>query len=104
MKSTYRLILVVLFFSCRNPLRPGPDYVKSDTIRMATQSPRDTILIHDTVEVQCDSLENVIRDLNTELFINRFKVERVKYYLNICKRRPTQRKFLMSWIDRSIQQ
>ena len=40
--------------------------------------------------------------LKTELFIANFRLERVRYYIKICKRHPKQTKFLVSWIDRAI--
>jgi hypothetical protein len=47
-------------------------------------------------QCNCDSLK-------TDLFVARYKIERVRYYLKICKRNPSQTKFLVSWINRAIQ-
>lgn len=51
----------------------------------------------------CDSLKKLNDSLLTRLLIEKYKLERVKYYLKICKRHPTQTKFLVSWIDRAVQ-
>jgi hypothetical protein len=58
---------------------------------------------------ECDSViraGNVLlkqRDsLIRELFIAKYKVSRVKYYLAIANRKPSQAKFLRSWISRAI--
>lgn len=64
----------------------------------------------DTVRVQtyinCDSSNKVLTDsikvLREQLFINRYKVERVKYYLNICNRNPKQSKYLKGWVRRAV--
>jgi hypothetical protein len=60
----------------------------------------DPILEHSKIptvqQCNCDSLK-------TQLFVARYKIERVRYYLKICKRNPSQTKFLVSWINRAIQ-
>jgi hypothetical protein len=74
------------------------------------------IRIHDTLcisvvdHAKLDSLRHVIAELhntvdslNTQNFISNYKVERVKYYLKICLRNPTQDKFLKGWINRAVQ-
>lgn len=47
-------------------------------------------------QCNCDSLQ-------TQLFMAKYKIERVRYYLKICKRNPKQTKFLVSWINRAIE-
>jgi hypothetical protein len=47
--------------------------------------------------------KKTIDSLNTELFLSEFRVERVRYYLNICIKNPSQDKFLKGWIKRAIQ-
>lgn len=37
-----------------------------------------------------------------ELFIAHYKINRVKYYLAIVNRKPSQAKFLRSWITRAV--
>jgi hypothetical protein len=31
-----------------------------------------------------------------------FRIERVKFYVKICQRNPTQKKFLLGWVNRSV--
>lgn len=45
---------------------------------------------------KCDSLQ-------TALFQAQFKVNKVRYYLKICLKNPSQDKFLKGWIKRAIQ-
>lgn len=40
--------------------------------------------------------------LKADLFLSNFKVEKVRYYLNICLKNKTQDKFLKGWIRRAI--
>lgn len=60
----------------------------------------DPILEHSKIPVEaqrnCDSLQS-------RLFVAQYKIERVRYYLKICKRNPKQTKFLVSWINRAIE-
>lgn len=41
--------------------------------------------------------------LRTALFQAQFKVNKVRYYLKICLRNPSQDKFLKGWVKRAIQ-
>jgi hypothetical protein len=70
----------------------------------------DTLCISVVDHAKVDSLRHVIAELhntvdslNTQNFIANYKVERVKYYLKICLRNPTQDKFLKGWINRAVQ-
>lgn len=58
---------------------------------------------HDTLHYNCDSLKRQNDSLKTKLFVANYKVERVRYYLKIAIKNPSQTKFLKSWISRAIQ-
>ena len=80
------------------PIKGDSIGAKSETFvqKIDTFSRKSEIIIRDTVIVHdCDSLK-------TRLSLANFKLERVKYYLKICQRRPSQTKFLVSWINRAI--
>lgn len=53
---------------------------------------RDSII---KIKVSSDSLK-------TKLFLSNYKIEKVRFYLSICKRKPTNDKFLKGWISRAI--
>lgn len=56
----------------------------------------DTVFFFNRIEGSgCDSLR---RRLNTE----HLKYNRIKYYLDICNRRPDQSKFLRGWLNRVV--
>lgn len=44
-----------------------------------------------------------IDSIRNMLHLYKFKIERVKYYLNICLKNPNQDKFLKGWIRRAVQ-
>jgi hypothetical protein len=50
-----------------------------------------------------DSLKHVTDSLTRKLFVAEYKLQRVKYYLNIAIKNPSQTKFLKGWIKRAIQ-
>jgi hypothetical protein len=61
-----------------------------------TNRPSDTLtVINPPVITPCDSLR-------TALFNANYKLTRVKYYLHIAIKHPSQQKFLTSWISRAI--
>lgn len=68
----------------------------------------DTVVFRDTIVVEVvsksyDSLLAVIKKKNDSLFLERFRLERVKYYNNIVKKNKSQLKFLSGWISRAVQ-
>lgn len=65
---------------------------------------RQVIIIRDTIylEKKYDSLQVVIKKKNDSLFVERYRLERVKYYNGIAQRNSSQRKFLVGWINRAV--
>jgi lysozyme family protein len=45
---------------------------------------------------------NAINAANSELLLYKMVNEKIKRYINICKKKPSQNKFLLGWITRSI--
>lgn len=68
-----------------------------DTIRL-----KDTIYIGVTPQV-CIRMQKQRDSATTALFIANYRVERVRFYLNICMRDKTQDKFLKGWVRRAIE-
>ena len=73
----------------------------------------DTVSVFDTIPVlTCDAMfpdtffipcghEGLIDTLSARLFRAEYKIERVKYYLNLAQNK-SQEQFLKGWIKRSI--
>lgn len=53
--------------------------------------------------MKVDSVQMENRELKKKLFIANYKVEKVRYYLNICLKNNSQTKFLKGWIKRAIE-
>jgi hypothetical protein len=107
------LLLIVLCTAGCIWLDRSEKPVKEDTICIEPIS--DTVAkIPDTVIAvpavsNCDSivtqnalLQKHIDSLNNALFGAKYKIERVKYYLAIVNRKPSQVKFLRSWVTRAV--
>jgi hypothetical protein len=77
----------------------------SDTVAMIPYNNFDTVPITsecDAVIFENSLLRKRIDSLNTALFISGYKVERVRYYLKIVNRKPSQLKFFKGWITRAV--
>lgn len=119
-----------LILSCTDPKKPQitvslneihlNEVHKQDSIRISELTSINT-RYNDTIcvlRLNLDSVRSVqIKDplfvlkskndtLKTHLFVSNYKVERVRYYLNICLKDKTgsQDKFLKGWIRRAIEE
>lgn len=109
------LIILLAFIGCNNPkpVAVQPQGVDSCTIYRQ----RDSLLIVDlngrladmslaasSPEIQgAEGLRIENDSLRSKLFLVTYKVERVRYYLNIALRNPSQDKFLKGWVKRAIE-
>lgn len=83
--------IMVIFFACSNQTK----YTPVAQVHVIDTIPQNVYV--------CDSLHRTIDSLKNRLFISEYKVQRVKYYLNITLRNPSQTKFLKGWIKRAVQ-
>lgn len=89
------LLILSLFFAgcCRETLCPTcPEpiaMVRTDTVQV--------------IIIRNDSLQAKVDSLKTELFLAKYKIEKVKYYLAIVRRNPSQQKFLRGWVIRAVE-
>ena len=81
MRKTFITILLVVIFS------------------MAAMANPDTT----NYKLKFDSLVVVNSQLRSELFLSNYKIEKVRFYLNITLRRPILTKFLKGWIRRAVE-
>ena len=99
------VLLLLMFFSCKPHFKSEPEQVDSATIAESylfdhSRLSQDTTYIE---IVSCDSLLMVIDSLKTQLFLSNYKVEKVKYYLKIVDKNPSQVKFLRGWMRRAVE-
>jgi hypothetical protein len=93
MKTLFSLSIIigVLMVTLYKPL---PISHSTFTIQPSTSLNTDTCRV--------DSLQHTIDSLSSKLFLAEYKIQRVKYYLNIAIKNPSQTKFLKGWIKRAI--
>lgn len=50
--------------------------------------------------------KNVVDSINTVIpyddFINARRAEKIKYYINICEKNPSNKKFFFGWVKRTM--
>lgn len=110
------LILIVTLFSCKNKSRADEVplvTVDSLVIVQPIHAYYDTVLngierdmaIKDSIIFSLQSVQTnkkLVDSLRNALYAANFKLERVKFYLNICLKNPTQDKFLKGWLVRAV--
>lgn len=102
------ILFSILLMACANnaALIPVKDTTYDDQIQ---DSPRIQKISFDSIiSIRVDTSEySALRrendSLRTALFQAQFKVNKVRYYLKICLKNPSQDKFLKGWIKRAIQ-
>lgn len=63
----------------------------------------ELILLKEELRKTKDSLRIINNDtINGELFVAKYKLERIRYYRDICVKRPTNKKFFMGWVNRVL--
>lgn len=112
MKYLFIIAALLMFLGCSNQSIPP-------TILRTVQLPckPDTVFVHDTAyEMNRDVIDslrykifilentgNLVDSLRFALFNEKYKIARVRFYLKIAIHKPSQTRFLTSWISRAIQ-
>lgn len=104
------VILIIMTLNCTfscGDLK-NIDCNKVDTVKVINT---DTIFIED--EFKIDSLKKILVNLEDSLkfyrdsieykdYINARRIEKVKYYINICEKKSSQKKYFFGWIKRAV--
>ena len=97
------LLAIFLFYGCSSKVITPATSIH-DTVYIEAPAPSTASILRDTIYLSnsCDKLQSLIKRKNDSLFIERFKVERVRYYARIVQKNSTQSKFLLGWVLRAI--
>jgi len=107
MKTIFICLLTAFLFSCKGNTggeiieRESQDTIHSVEVIYVT----DTVLISELkteIENLKDSLKRVTNEITYENYINARRIEKIKYYINITERKPTNQKFFFGWIRRTM--
>lgn len=104
MKILALLLAISLMVGCnpKSRITPCPEVMRIDTVEVPVPSTAADLSTMD-LKNYTDSITRVIDTLRTNLFISNYKVEKVKYYLAIVLRNPSQEKFFKGWIRRAVE-
>lgn len=107
MKTIFICLLLSFLFSCKG--NTGGEIIErenQDTIHsVEVVYVADTVLIlelKDEIKILRDSLEKITNEITYENYINARRIEKIKYYINITERKPTNQKFFFGWIRRTM--
>lgn len=97
--------ICLFFINCINK----PVIVSDNECIVVNDTIRDTIIdvqYSNYIKTQYQhKLDSVIKEkdsINRELFVNKYKLNRVNYYTNIVDKKPSQLKYYKGWIKRAI--
>lgn len=107
--------IIILLFSCLFAALLFSCSSKSGQVVEVPYYITDTIYIEDTSlnderikELEADVLywkgkyEEKINTIPFDVYMNARKVEKSKYYIQICERNPKNKKFFFGWIRRTM--
>lgn len=122
MKYFLIFIAAVIFSSCSSQVQPMVKYIEPQ--KTISQELGQRVFICDStlnardmqIKANNDSIDKLLvllhstaikvahqnDSLKTALFLANYKVEKVKYYLKICNKNPTNNKFLKGWVTRAV--
>lgn len=123
MKFKYVFVAILFFFSCspKNPPTQLPAVAADSSSLPRIQEQQDFIdrqgeaivlakhiidsLLIDNYKLhsRIDALQLKYDSVNGLRFVDGYKVNRIRYYLRIIDRNPSQRKFLLSWVRRAVE-
>ena len=84
-----------------------PDNPDTITIYIVDYSRRDSLakllkLTQDSLRQAQDSIVYYRDTIKYEDYINARRIEKIKYYISICNKKPSNKKFFFGWINRAI--
>ena len=107
MKTFFISLLLFAFASCKNiPEQIVVPKQQYDSLWMENSVLKQTIENKDSSTIYLKSYDVAVtaenKKLKDSIFIINYKIEKVRLYLNICLKKPSQEKFLKGWIRRAI--
>lgn len=89
----------MMMMACHQPIRTAhvPVVPVHDTVIV-----NDTVRVPDTVYVIDTGCARRYDSLRSMYYVQRYKLERIKYYVGICNSNRSQDKFLRGWLNRVL--
>ena len=58
--------------------------------------------IIDSTQKKIDSLIHITDSLKSEVFLSKYKLKQVQFYIDLCNKKPSQKKFFFGWVTRAV--
>lgn len=105
MKPIFISLLIALIFSCSSSIKNGVNIpvTPCDTVYINVPSfncmkEKNSESDIQNMKYKADSLKNIPYGV----YINARRIEKIKYYISICEKRPSNKKFFYGWIKRTM--
>jgi len=111
MKYFLIFIAAIIFSACSSQVQPTVKYIEPE--KTISQELNQRVFISDSTlnvrDLQIAELRDSLKvlklksdSISTQLFLANYKIEKVKYYLKICNKTPSNNKFLKGWVTRAV--
>lgn len=60
--------------------------------------------VTDSIKTENYLLKKENKAYRSQLFLAKYKLEKIRFYIKICMRKPSQDKFLKGWVRRVVEQ
>lgn len=99
MKFLIVLILSLGLLSCNSqPIQPSTQ----DSLSFYRDGYNKVSYSNSLLQKNLNDISKFNDSLKNKLFLSDFKIEKVKFYIKICKKNPSQKVFFFGWIDRAV--
>lgn len=98
-------IAVIIFTTTLNSCKASKEVVTDiiyhrDTIPIVDYRIQDSLST--VLQLTRDTLKRYRDSIEYEDYINARRIEKVKYYINICEKNSKQKKYFYGWIKRAV--
>lgn len=103
-KLLFCLLIALCSCGSRNlPLAVNmPEIVPPDTVTVVIEDTARISELTDKIKCLEDSLKFYKDSIPYNVYINARKIEKIKYYIRITEKKPSNQKFFYGWIRRTI--
>lgn len=77
-----------------------PGFYRVDTVFIVDSAA--LIGYQDSIRILKDSVKYYRDSVEYENYINARRIEKIKYYINICEKKTTNKKYFFGWIRRAV--
>lgn len=103
MKIFVSIIMLLVFGSCGVKSPSSPDIPpKADSVIVVIEDTTRIESLQEELKMVRDSLQFYRDSIPYETYINARRIEKIKYYIAICDKTATNKKYFFGWIKRTM--